>query len=131
MKLDDKIKVSIGELIDYIDAIYNECAANFCNKDIIDANCKNAIIDFRKMIVRDLKSDYSWLTNKMISYKGYTAEIKYDPVDEIFYGSILGIPDSISFHSDTMKGAEKRFREVIDENMELVKKHIGEYNTKK
>ena len=35
-----------------------------------------------------------------MTYKGYTARIEFDSRDDIFWGKVLGIADSITFEGD-------------------------------
>ena len=34
----------------------------------------------------------------VMTYKGYMARIEFDPRDNIFFGKVMGIEDSITFH---------------------------------
>ena len=38
-----------------------------------------------------------------MTYKGYMARIEFDPRDNIFFGKVMGIEDSITFHGDTVE----------------------------
>ena len=53
------------------------------------------------------------MTNIM-THKGYTARIEYDPRDEIFVGRVLGIEDRITFHGATVSTLRRDFRAAID-----------------
>ena len=59
----------------------------------------------------------------MMHYKGYPASIHYDAGNEIFYGIVEGINDSISFHSDSVDGLKKEFARSIDFYLECCEKH--------
>jgi predicted HicB family RNase H-like nuclease len=37
-----------------------------------------------------------------LSYNGYTAKIEFDPNDNIMFGNIVGIRDTVGFHGDTV-----------------------------
>ena len=50
----------------------------------------------------------------VMTYKGYTARIDFDPRDGIFVGRVLGIADSISFHGETVKELTSDFHAAID-----------------
>jgi predicted HicB family RNase H-like nuclease len=52
---------------------------------------------------------------KAMVYKGYAARIEFDGDDEIFFGKIAGIQDSISFHADTVADLKKAFHEAVDD----------------
>ena len=51
--------------------------------------------------------------NKM-TYKGYTARIEFDERDNIFWGKVLGINDSISFEGETVAERTQDFHNAID-----------------
>ena len=36
--------------------------------------------------------------NFSINYKGYTADVSYEPEDKIYVGEVRGISDSLNFH---------------------------------
>ena len=52
---------------------------------------------------------------KAMVYKGYAARIEFDADDEIFFGKIAGIRDSVSFHADTVAGLKAAFHEAVDD----------------
>lgn len=49
----------------------------------------------------------------VMTYKGYTARIDFDPRDGIFVGRVLGITDGISFHGHTVKELTGDFHAAI------------------
>jgi predicted HicB family RNase H-like nuclease len=57
-----------------------------------------------------------------MSYKGYAARIEYDAEDEIFFGKLAGITDSISFHADTVADLKAAFHEAVDDYIETCAK---------
>lgn len=59
--------------------------------------------------------------NYMI-YKGYYCIVNFSPDDECLFGKILGIADSISFHSNTAKEIRKAFEEAVDDYLATCKK---------
>lgn len=52
---------------------------------------------------------------KAMVYKGYAARIEFDAEDEIFFGKLAGIRDSISFHADSVAELKKAFHEAVDD----------------
>lgn len=50
----------------------------------------------------------------VMTYKGYTARIEFDPRDDIFTGKIIGIADSITFHGETVQELRADFQAAID-----------------
>lgn len=49
-----------------------------------------------------------------LEYKGYTGSIEYDFEDKIYYGQILNINDSISYHADNVIDLYDHYRETVD-----------------
>ena len=53
-----------------------------------------------------------------MTYKGYTASIEINERDDIFVGNVIGIPDSITFHGDTVRELKDDFQAAIDHYIE-------------
>ncbi len=53
-----------------------------------------------------------------MKFKGYTARIDYDDVDQLFLGHISGIDDTVGFHSNTVEGLRHAFQEAVDDYLE-------------
>lgn len=52
---------------------------------------------------------------KLLGFKGYTANVKYNEEDGVYHGKIEGIKDLINFEGNTLDGAELEFQlAVID-----------------
>jgi predicted HicB family RNase H-like nuclease len=49
-----------------------------------------------------------------LTYKGYTARAEFDARDNIFVGRILGIPESITFHGETVAQLTRDFRVAVN-----------------
>ena len=49
-----------------------------------------------------------------MSYRGYTAGVQFDPRDNIFWGKVLGIKDSITFEGSTVAALTRDFHNAID-----------------
>lgn len=49
-----------------------------------------------------------------MSYNGYTAKIEFDPDDNIFFGNIIGIRDTVGFHGESVTELKKAFSEAVD-----------------
>ena len=49
-----------------------------------------------------------------MTYKGYTARVEFDPRDNIFWGKVLGITDSITFEGETVADLNQDFHNAID-----------------
>ncbi|MEE8335595.1 MAG: type II toxin-antitoxin system HicB family antitoxin [Candidatus Neomarinimicrobiota bacterium] len=60
--------------------------------------------------------------NHMI-YKGYYSTVDFSPDDECLYGKILGVADSISFHSNTAADIQKAFKEAVNDYLDTCEKN--------
>ncbi len=49
-----------------------------------------------------------------MTYQGYTARIEFDDRDNIFWGKVLGIDDSITVEGDTVVQLTQDFHNAID-----------------
>jgi predicted HicB family RNase H-like nuclease len=63
-----------------------------------------------------------------LTYKGYTAKIEFDPEDNILFGNILGIRDTVGFHGETVKELKEAFYEAVDFYLESCEKAEREPN---
>ena len=50
----------------------------------------------------------------VMNYKGYTAKIEFDPRDNIFWGKVLAIRDSITFEGSTVAELTADFHNAVD-----------------
>ena len=50
-----------------------------------------------------------------MTYNGYTARVEFDPRDNIFWGKVLGITDSITFEGETVAELTQDFHNAIDD----------------
>ncbi|AHF01487.1 HicB [Thiomicrospira aerophila AL3] len=51
----------------------------------------------------------------IMTYKGYSASMEFDPDDKIIVGRVLNIDDIISFHAESVDGFEQVFHQSIDD----------------
>ncbi len=55
----------------------------------------------------------------ILTYKGYSARVYYDPEDKVFVGDVLGLPeDMITFDGEDVETLERRFRESVEAYLE-------------
>jgi len=54
----------------------------------------------------------------ILSYKGLSAHIEFDPDDNIFFGRVLGIQNIIGFHGETVKELTADFHNSINHYLE-------------
>lgn len=52
-------------------------------------------------------------------YKGYEGTIEYSYSDNLYYGSLKDIDDSISYHSSNVVNLYERYKEVVDDYIKL------------
>jgi predicted HicB family RNase H-like nuclease len=60
--------------------------------------------------------------NNVMTYKGYTASMSYDPDDKILVGRVLDIADIIAFHGESVAEFEAAFHASIDDYIEACAK---------
>jgi predicted HicB family RNase H-like nuclease len=51
----------------------------------------------------------------LLTYKGYTAEVEYDPHEGILYGHVLDLRDTITFQSESAAEIADEFHTSVDE----------------
>lgn len=54
-----------------------------------------------------------------MKYKGYTGSVEYDPDDRVFYGTVNGITDIVTFEGDSVEELEAAFRDSVDDYLEM------------
>ena len=59
-----------------------------------------------------------------LNYKGYVGSVCFSEEDEVFWGKILGISDSISYEGDSVESLITDFHNAVDEYLEI----CDEYN---
>lgn len=57
----------------------------------------------------------------ILKYKDFVATLHFSQEDEIFYGKILGIDDSVTFEGDSVNSLGKAFRDAVEEYIETCK----------
>ena len=63
-----------------------------------------------------------------INYKGYAAKIEFDPEDNILFGNIIGIRDTVGFHGESVSEVKDAFYEAVDFYLESCEKAGREPN---
>ena len=63
-----------------------------------------------------------------INYKGYAAKIEFDPEDNILFGNIIGIRDTVGFHGESVSELKDAFHEAVDFYLESCEKAGREPN---
>ncbi len=54
-----------------------------------------------------------------MEYKGYFAKVEYDSDDEIFFGTIEGIADSVSFEGANTSELKQAFFDAVDDYLDM------------
>jgi len=60
------------------------------------------------------------MTN-ILRYKDYIGTVNFSEEDGVFFGSVFGITDSISFEGDSVQSLKEDFHNAIDEYLEFCK----------
>ncbi|MDU9050251.1 MAG: type II toxin-antitoxin system HicB family antitoxin [Candidatus Electrothrix sp. Rat3] len=58
----------------------------------------------------------------IMTYKGYSAKINFDGRDNIFWGKVIGIKDSITFEGETVVQLTEDFYSAVDHYLADCKK---------
>ena len=61
-----------------------------------------------------------------MEYKGYFAKIEYNSDDDIFFGTIEGIVDSVSFEGANTNDLKQAFVEAVDDYLFMCARHHKE-----
>lgn len=56
---------------------------------------------------------------KPLKYKGYVAKLEYDDDDEIFYGSVINIKDTIEFKGKSVDELKQELQNSVDDYIEF------------
>ena len=56
--------------------------------------------------------------NDILQYKGYYANVQYSAEDDVFFGSVIGINDLVSFEGTSVKGLKQSFYEAVDDYLD-------------
>ena len=57
-----------------------------------------------------------------MKYKDFHASVHFSLEDEIFYGKIEGIDDSVTFEGDSVSGLKYAFKEAVVDYLSICKK---------
>lgn len=55
----------------------------------------------------------------MMTYKGYSASVRFDDEAEIFHGEVIGLRDVVTFQGTTVDELKQAFQESIDDYLEF------------
>ncbi|NQZ12441.1 MAG: type II toxin-antitoxin system HicB family antitoxin [Algicola sp.] len=57
-----------------------------------------------------------------LNYKGYTAKVEFDTEDNILFGNLIGIRDTVGFHGESVSELKTAFYEAVDFYLESCEK---------
>lgn len=52
---------------------------------------------------------------KLLEYKGYYADVHFDPEDQIISGQLVGISDLVTFHTEYAGSVMTEFKNAVDD----------------
>ena len=58
-------------------------------------------------------------TKDYLEYKGYIGKIHYSQEDEVFFGTIFGIDDLVTFEGESVQELKNAFEEAVDSYLEM------------
>lgn len=58
----------------------------------------------------------------MMKYKGYLGTVAYDDEAEVFYGSVIGIKDVVTFQGRSVDEIKQAFKDSVNDYLAFVKK---------
>ncbi len=61
------------------------------------------------------------MSDNLLTYKGYYGSFEVSVEDDLIFGKILFIDDSVGFDSETIKGIKPAFEEAVDAYLEFCK----------
>jgi predicted HicB family RNase H-like nuclease len=61
-------------------------------------------------------------TINSLSYNGYLASIHYSPVDDIFFGKLIGVNDLVTFEGSSVQELKSGMKEAVDDYIATCKK---------
>jgi predicted HicB family RNase H-like nuclease len=57
--------------------------------------------------------------NNTLEYKNYHSKIEFSANDRIFFGTIIGISDLVTFEGESVSEIEKAFHEAVDDYLDM------------
>ena len=63
------------------------------------------------------------MKNDLLKYKGLIGSVQFSAEDEVFWGKIIGIRDSVTFEGSTVAALKKDFKEAVDDYIDLCKRN--------
>jgi predicted HicB family RNase H-like nuclease len=57
----------------------------------------------------------------ILEHKGYAGSVGFSPEDEVFFGQLIGIRDTVSFEGKTVDELKKAFQDAVDDYLDTCK----------
>lgn len=64
----------------------------------------------------------------MLKYKGYAGDIQYSSEDDVLYGHVQGIQDTITYEGQTLDEVKEAFKDSVDNYLEFCQRKGKEPN---
>lgn len=80
---------------------------------------------FKRQLPNTLLQNYGNQLMQAMTYKGYTARIKYDDQDNVFVGKLVGMCESICFYADNLNDLRIAFAEAVIDYREVKQKSVA------
>lgn len=56
------------------------------------------------------------------AYKGYQAKVEFSAEDSLLVGEVIGVADSLNFHTESVHEVESVFHQCVDDYLEFCQK---------
>lgn len=66
--------------------------------------------------------------SETLEYKGYTGSVVFSAEDDLLWGKLLGIPDTVAYDGKDIKTIRKNFRDAVDDYLAFCKEEGREPN---
>jgi len=53
--------------------------------------------------------------NNVLEYKGYMGTVDFSPEDKVFFGTLFGIHDVVTFEGESVSELESAFKDVVND----------------
>src|SRR5205814_10332669 len=62
------------------------------------------------------------MKNDLLKYKGFIGSVQFSAEDDLFWGKIIGIKDSVTFEGSAVAALKKDFKEAVEDYIDLCKR---------
>lgn len=76
-------------------------------------------------VVKIKRKENKIMKNKTLpKYKDYIGTIEYDETDKIYWGEILGIEDSVSYHGENPNDLYTHYKIAVNDYLDFLKSKV-------